>query len=530
MVKPTVSARTGDGSGAAPGLPAQAVAQKLIGNVLANVIGQFSTLLIAFAAVPYVVHRVGPDLYGLLVMVAALGGVGGLGIGAGTTIAKFVSESPSPAGQDGVALLLQTAVTLCGGIAILCFAVIIAEKKAIASLLFHSSGISPAIITLTVYVLAFCFLGSLLSDVFSGILIGLQRFGLCSRIRIGTSILRNGGFILVLALGFGIRSLLGVYLLTVLASLAACAGYGYRLMPALTIRPGFAWSHFKRLAGFSIPVVAGGLGALAVHKFDRALVAYYLPLSAVTFYAVPYMLAEKSGVAVSNITSAVFPLSSQLSSARDEARLRELYLRSTKMVVLFAIPVVITLVALSAPVLRWWVGAEYAIKGSLVLELLAIAFLVNTAGHVPYVIAQGLGSPWVSAKYSLLNGVVNVFLFVLLIPRFGIAGAAAGFLISEVLVIPLLIRRVNLALRVSWRALILRSYLRPAGCGVVGLIALWELSGHVRSLPTLALFCSAGIAVYVTLTLTLGIDKRERDGVVAHLLRLARPHHGALRA
>lgn len=502
--------------------------QKLIRNVLANFIGQFSTLLIAFAVVPYVVHRVGADLYGILVMVVALGALGGVSLGFGTALAKFISEDFSSQDHAHITQLLQTAVTFCSAVGLICCLLIVKEKKAIASLLFHDGKVAPAIMDLAIYVIALSVLMSLISDALSGVLIGLQRFDLYNRIRILVSVVRNLGAVLILVLGFYIKALLGVYLLAVLISLTAYLHYGYKLMPGLSLYPKFVWSYFKQLAGFAVPVVVAGLGALIVVRFDRVLVAYYLPLSAVTFYAIPYMLAEKSGVAVSNITSAVFPLSSELSSGQDENRLRELYLRSTKMVILLAIPVAITLLAFSTPILRWWVGKEYALKGSLTLELLALGYLANICGYVPSVVAQGLGSPWISARYAVLNGIINLIFFVLLIPRFGIAGAAAGFLISELVVTPLLVRRVNLALRVGWTRLISKSYLRPAVCGLASLAVLFGLRRYIDSLTTLILFSTVGLVAYALISLVIGVDSQERDGIFTYVSQLARPRPSLL--
>lgn len=498
------------------------IGQKLIRNVLANFVGQFSTLVIAFAAAPYVVHRVGADRYGLLVMVAALGGLGGFNLGMGTALAKFISEPPSSQDQDQAVPLVRTAVTSCGAIAILCCVVIVTQKKAIAGLLFHGSSVSAPIVDLGLYIIAACILMALVSDTLSGILIGLQRFDLYNRIRIATSIVRNLGAVLVLALGFYIKALLGVYLLAVLIGLIAYVRYSYKLMPGFRLRPSFVWLHFKRLAGFAIPILVAGLGVLMVVRFDRVLVAYYLPLSAVTFYAIPYMLAEKSGVAVSNITSAVFPISSELSPTRDDGKLRELYFRSTKMVVLLAIPVAMILLVFSAPILRWWMGQEYALRGALTLNLLALGYLVNICGYVPSVVAQGLGSPWISAKYALLNGIANIILFILLIPRFGINGAAGGFLISELAVTPFLIRKVNMVLGVGWLSLTLRSFLRPAICGLVSLAVLLELRSYVHSLITLTLFSIIGLISYGLMLTVVGIDKQERDGIISHLMQFAR--------
>lgn len=512
------------------GIQERTLSQKLVGNVLANFVGQFSTLLIAFAVVPYVVHRVGADLYGLLIIVAILGGLGGFSLGFGTTLAKFISEPSSSNDPASITQLLQTAVTFCGAIGILCCLVFFIERKGIASLLFHGNKIAAPVVSLAICVAACCILISLISDALSGILIGLQRFDLYNRIRIATSLVRNIGSVVVLAFGLYIEALIVVYLLAALVSFVAYLRYGYNLVPGLRLRPKLVWVHFQRLAAFAIPVVMVGLGTLAVVRGDRILIAYFLPLSAVAFYTIPYMLTEKMGVAVSNITSAIFPLTSELSSLREQDRVRELYLRGTKMVVLLALPLSITLFVFSGPILRWWVGPEYALKGSVALALLSLGYLANVCAYVPSTVAQGLGVPWIAAKYSLLNGAVNLFFFVLLIPRFGINGAAAAYLVSELIVTPLLVRKVNLSIGVGWKSLIARSYLRPAICGSIAFLVLWAVRGYVGSFRSLVLFCGIGLVTYALPTLAIGIDKQERNGILVHVLQSTKSFRGALGA
>src|SRR5207249_7864709 len=117
--------------------------------------------------------------------------------------------------------------------------------------------------------------------------------------------------------------------------------------------------------------------------------------------------------------------------------------RATKMVVLAGLPVTLILLAIPGQILRYWVGPDFAARGVLTLQLLAGGFFFNILAYVPYVLAQGIGRPWISAKYSLLNGIANVILFLLLIPRLGIVGAGAGYFISEALLMPIFIWEVN---------------------------------------------------------------------------------------
>jgi O-antigen/teichoic acid export membrane protein len=265
-------------------------------------------------------------------------------------------------------------------------------------------------------------------------------------------------------------------------------------------------------------VLVAAVSALVVHRLDRVLVAYFLPIAAVAFYTIPYSLAEKTSMGVGNITSVIFPSASELSARQDAAQLRQLYLRATKMVVLAGLPVNIILLAVPAHILRFWVGREFAARGALTLQLLAGGFFFNILAHVPFVVAQGVGRPWISAKYSLLNGLVNLGLFLVLIPRFGILGAGAGFFLSEVLVMPLFIWEVNRVVGVSWWQVVSCAYCRAWLCGLGGVVLLWVLRPYANSLVMLLGCCGVALLAYAALALAGAIDSRERAGIYQHLM------------
>ncbi len=521
---PMMKLRTAALQGVRPGRLGSGIGQKLIANILFNLAGQLYVLVLGIAVVPYIVHRLGSGPYGLTVLVAALGGFAGLlNLGMGTALSKYVAELYWRQDLDRIRRLFHTALAVSLLAGAVSWSLLIGFKPWVASALFHGDGSAERYGEFALYVTAFGVLLSMLTESLSALPMALQRFDICNGMNILLSTLRNLGAVLMLALGLSIRGVLLAYLF---ASIVGVLGYAYwarRLIPNLSFVPKFAWADFKQLSVFSGSVLLAGLSAVVVHRLDRVVLAYFLPISVVAFYAIPYSLAERTSMGVASVTSVIFSLASELSAMREQARLCELYLRATKMVLLVGLPVTILLVAIPGQILRYYVGAEYANQGAFALQLLAGGFLLNILARVPFAIAQGIGRPWISAKYSVWNAAVNLVCFFIFIPRLGVLGGALGFLISEILVMPLFIAEVNRLVGVSWWVVITRAYLRPFICGFIGLVLLWVLRSYADSLWVLVLYSLLALSTYGLLAFLVALDDRESLGIRTYLSSLWRP-------
>jgi O-antigen/teichoic acid export membrane protein len=500
------------------GRPDTGLGFRLIANTLFNFLGQLYVLVLGIAVVPYVVHRLGAELYGLITVVAALGGFAGLlNLGMGRALSKYISELYWQGEMERIRTLLQTALAVCLFAGAAGCMLLIVFRKYMSVAFFHMEGGVERFVTFALSVTALGVLFSMTTESLSALPVALQRFDIYNRMNILTSTVRNLGAVLVLALGLFVKGVLLVYLFSSFAALLGYIYYCRKLIPRLSLCPKVTWPDFKRLFGFSVPVFLAGVSALVAHRVDRVLVACFLPISAVAFYAIPYSLAEKTSMGVGNITSVIFPSASELLSMQAHQKVQELYIRASKMVLLAGMPVTILLLAIPAQILGYFVGKEYAVEGALPLRFLAAGFFFNILAHVPYVVAQGIDRPWISAKYSMINGLANLALFLTLIPRYGIVGAGMAFLISQAVIMPLLIWEVNRLLGISWASLLLRSYLRPLACGAAVFGLLWLSRSHASSLLNLVFIAASVLAVFAVLALAGAIDARERTGIYEQL-------------
>lgn len=493
-------------------------------NTVSNFLGQFYGLVLGFAVVPYLVHRLGVEAYGVFALAAALGGFASLlNLGVGKALSKRVAEFHWKGDLEPICKLFQTALAVCLGAGAAGALLLIGLQNWISSELFHASGDHKLLVSFALYATGLSVLVSLLFDLLSGLTTALQRFDVYNRMNVVVASVTYLGSVLAVAAGFSLK---GVLVVIVAANLVGVAGYVRFLrqtLPGLRFWPKFHWPAFRQLASFSLFVLVAGSCAFLVHRLDRMLVAYYLPLAAVALYTIPYSLAEKTTLAVGNLTSAIFPLASELSTMPGAEKLKELYLRASKMVLLAALPGMVVLLFLANPVLRFWVGPEFAEQGTVALQLLTLGFFLNILGHVPFTIAQGAGRPLLSAKFSVLNAVVALLLFKLLIPRYGIDGAAAAFLISEMLVIPLFVHSVNRFLGVGWKSLVLRAYLPAAVCGTLASVVLTVIASRVSSLAGLVAAVCLALIFYAIAVLVCGLDSQERAQIQFRLSVLWKP-------
>ena len=108
-------------------------------------------------------------------------------------------------------------------------------------------------------------------------------------------------------------------------------------------------------------------------------------------------------------------------------KVHELYLRSTKLLMLVTLPITAILLAVPGPILRLWLGPEYAAQGTTVLGLLGLSTLLNAVSAVPTVTSLGVGDAWMPTTFAFASSAINLPCNLLLIPRYGINGAAFAF-------------------------------------------------------------------------------------------------------
>jgi O-antigen/teichoic acid export membrane protein len=290
-------------------------------------------------------------------------------------------------------------------------------------------------------------------------------------------------------------------------------------MPGLRLRPGISRRHLLDLLHFSKFSAISQLASRIGNGLDGVVIAHLLPVAYVAFYMVPSTLCFKIWALVGNVTSVALPAASALSAASEPARVRELYLRGSKMVFALAGLPALALAVTSRSVLGEWIDAEFARQGGLALELLSCGVFVNCLMHVPDTLANGLGRPAIPAAFNVAETLLKFGLFFALIPRFGVPGAALGYLAAQIVLAPAFIAAANRLAGVGWRewfVRVVRPALVPLACALMAL-ALWR--PHIASLFSLVAALVSAAAIYTLLALCFILDGPERSACFAFVGR-----------
>jgi O-antigen/teichoic acid export membrane protein len=498
------------------------VSRRFLTNTILNYLGQGFILVLTFATAPYIVHRLGPELFGVVTLVQVTAGFAGLlNLGIGRALTKYVSELYWKRDFLTINQLFQTAWTTCIVAGLVGLILLIAPKELIGRLFFRGGPEVDAVVGFAIYVAAFGLFTAMLLEALSALPVATQRFGISNAINVLVGAVRCLGPVLVLANGYSIRAVLIAILASNLLAVMAFVLASRSLIPGLSFMPAFSWSLFRKLFGFSLPLLLSALFAMIVTRADRFILAYYLPLAAVTFYTLPYSVAEKASAGVANITSVVFPFISELHSMGAHTRVQELYLKSTKALAVVTLPITVILFVLQEHILHFWLGEEYAAQGASILGVLGIATFLNGATGVATVASQGLGQTWMPAVFVFISSAINLVLNITLIPPYGIDGAAYAALVPAILLGPLFVYMVTRKLGLSFWELFSKSLLRPLLCASVQFAILFYCRRYVSSLETFGMLCLVSLCLYGTLSIVWVMTQQEKSAVLRLLpLRL----------
>lgn len=146
-------------------------------------------------------------------------------------------------------------------------------------------------------------------------------------------------------------------------------------------------------------------------------------MGALAFYSAPFEMVSRASIFPASVALTLFPAFSYL-QARQSERIGELVSRPLGYLLAATTPVLVLFVAFAPEILTLWLGGEFPARSTGTLRILAVAFFINALVHVPFSAVQGLGRPDLKAKLDLIEVPLFLLLGWLLIPRFGVAGAA----------------------------------------------------------------------------------------------------------
>ncbi|MBU4266022.1 MAG: flippase [Candidatus Altiarchaeota archaeon] len=284
----------------------------------------------------------------------------------------------------------------------------------------------------------------------------------------------------------------------------------------LRVKAELSSSLTKKLLRFGIPVALAGSASVIISHTDTLLLTYFTSLSEVGLYnaALPTMkLISVMGLAMRAV---VFPMSSELWTKGNKEKIAS----GLSMLYKYAFIVVffISLIMFLFPeiILGILFGGEFRQAG-IVLRILSVGYLIHTFASVNNITLSGIGKPKEVGKIMFSGAALNLVLNLILIPVYGMEGAAVSTLTAFIVIFILSVMRLrkHIPFIAPWGAFI---KIIASGILVSGFI-FFVKSLEIDIWTKLILSAALGCLMYAVLLLVsrvVGID--EVKGILRRII------------
>lgn len=269
----------------------------------------------------------------------------------------------------------------------------------------------------------------------------------------------------------------------------------------------FSRDIFRAALHYGFPLIGFELVSMLLNYVDRYCLQYYLGVDAVGLYSAAYNLSDYvKDVVVMPLTSAVMPIYMRIWATKGRQATSKFLENALRTYALFAIPLVLGFAADGKTLLQLIASEKFAEAQALVPWLIA-ALMIN--GAVPILAA----SLYIQKRTTLLvsflgiTTIINLIGNIILIPHYGILGAAVAKLFSYLLLVGLVAVPTHrfLAFKLPWAALLKYA--------AMGAIMYAGISFVTFKAPLLELAADFGLGILLYVALVAGTDGKVLENV-----------------
>lgn len=403
-------------------------------NTLLNLVGQGLPLIVAVATMPYVIRGLGPERFGILALSwVVLSYLGFFNLGLGRAATKYVAEELGRGGESSVQAITWTVVLAQTALGILAGLVLVLLTPVLVTRILNIAEGYQEEAILTFYLLAPSVPFVLVTSSFRGVLEAAQRFDLVNAVRVPFSAANFVFPVVGVMLGWSLPGIVGLLVISRIVALVVHYRLCVAVFPSLKGAPRPEAVRLRELLTFGGWVTVSSLVGPILLNLDKFIIGAVITMSAVTYYTAPYEIVTRLWILPTSLVAALFPAFSTLQGSNQPEAFGTLWARSTRHLLFFLGLGIVAVIALAPDILKVWLGSDFVENSTLVLQILALAVLVNSLAQIPYSIIQAVGRPDLTAKFHLAELPVHVILTIVLVSMWGIPGAALAWALRAAL-------------------------------------------------------------------------------------------------
>lgn len=407
----------------------------VVKNAVANLVRGGASAVVALLLPSFLTRSMSTEAFGAWSLVLQLSAyVSYLDFGIQTAIARFVAHSTERSDAEHRNRIVSTAMACLAASACVGLLGLALLAVSIPSLFPHINRDLIFSIRAAVMLVGGSLCIGLPASVFTGIFVGLQRNELPAAI-IGISRLLSAILLVVVVRHHGTIAQMALVMAIVNIGSYGVQFLAYRRLNvhlAPPIRLARVWvskATLSELFDYCFSLTVWGFGLLLVTGLDLTIVGIY-SFSEVAFYSVAATVVTMLAGAFGAIFGAMGSTAAVVHARGDRTGLGKMVIAASRVGTVMLLATGVPLMVFARPLLRVWVGQQYAFHATILLQVLVAANIIRMT-VTPYVLAMiGSGEQRRVILVPLMEGLTNLIFSVLLARSFGAIGVAVGTLIG----------------------------------------------------------------------------------------------------
>lgn len=399
----------------------------LLRNTMYSLIGYAFPTLAAIFSIPILITALGTDKFGVLTLAWMVTGYFSLlDLGVGRALTKLLSEKLGRDDAEGVPDLIWTALMLTTLLGLIGALLISLASSTLVQDVFKIPSALHDDVEKSFYILAISVVIVISVSVLRGILESYQRFDLINIVRVPTGSLTFLGPVLVLPFSVKLSHIVVVLVLVRLLEWVMTFSFCIRVVPGMLKNIRLKHSYigiFLIFGGWM--TVSNIIGPLMTYM-DRFLIGSIVSVSAVAYYATSYEIISRLMVVPGAIVGVLFPAFGAVIGP-NPSKARTMFFRGIKYTFISVFPLLMIIFIFAQEGLSLWLGDEFALRGTTVLQLLAIGALMTSFSYLPFAVLHAAGRPDLTATLHLIETPIYIMMAWVLIGKYGIEGAAMAW-------------------------------------------------------------------------------------------------------
>lgn len=406
------------------------VTKRIIKNTIYNSAGNWIVLILNFLIIPFVISKLGIEIYGSawVIGILIISSAGLVDFGIGSSTVKYIAEYNAKKEYSKINSLIVTNILFYAIFGIALFIIIIIFGNQILMLIGVPTHLSHEAYFVLVVATSILVILNTFSPLTS-VLTGLQRMDITNLIMVLAGILNITQTVIVLSLGFGVYGLIIGNLVINLISISLLSYWSFRILPQLKLNiTNIELSKINQTWRFGINLQISRISQLVVFQLDRIFALSFFGPANAAFYEVGVKVTTLARSLPLMLTSALLPVASEIDAKNEDVKIILLFERGSKYLIIVGTLLLGFIFLESRLIVQTWIGKSLGETGiqaaSIIIKILVFGYFMNTLTAIASTIGAGITRTDLERNVGILALILSPILTISFIYTLGYYGIA----------------------------------------------------------------------------------------------------------